>query len=207
MRDAGRSQTKRSRRSIDDSRSSTRTRRRPATLDAVVRYNLDRAAILEQIAPSRQGDRAGQLGQANRRLLQHRRPEQPARTRSPTKLVELRDRSPRPKPGSPLAGYVAFREMSADYAAKIADAKAAKLAKIQDAWRDKLKKFVEKLPDGRGRAGRPHPTRHGQRVLEQGNRGEELVRDAGQEAPEAPAGRQRPAALRPPQFRWSGRSS
>src|SRR6185369_5569065 len=49
-------------------------------------------------------------------------------------------------PGSPLAGYIAFREMSTDYAAKIAGAKAGGIAKLQDDWRDKLKSFVETYP-------------------------------------------------------------
>ena len=41
-----------------------------------------------------------------------------------------------------LAGYIAFREMSADYANKLADLKPDELVKAQESWREQLKKFV-----------------------------------------------------------------
>jgi thiol-disulfide isomerase/thioredoxin len=63
------------------------------------------------------------------------------------RLVEWRDRIARQAPGSPLAGYFTFREMSADYAAKLAKpGKPDELSKTQDAWREKLKAFVETYP-------------------------------------------------------------
>jgi hypothetical protein len=114
--------------------------------DAIVKYNLVRAELLEQIAAADKDDQrenwirqvadcystAAQSGSVN--------------TVPYGKLVALRDRIAKAAPGSPLAGYIAFREMSTDYAAKIAAAKPDGIAKLQDAWRDKLKSFVETYP-------------------------------------------------------------
>ena len=58
----------------------------------------------------------------------------------------MRDRAAKSAPGSPLAGYIAYREMSADYAAKMTTAKGDDIPKIQEAWSDKLKGFVDSYP-------------------------------------------------------------
>jgi thiol-disulfide isomerase/thioredoxin len=49
-------------------------------------------------------------------------------------------------PGSPVAAYIVFRELQADYAAKISDPN-ADVTKVQQAWRDRLVAFVQANPD------------------------------------------------------------
>jgi peroxiredoxin len=49
-------------------------------------------------------------------------------------------------PGSPVAAYIAFRELEADYAAKISSPN-ADVTKVQQAWRDRLVAFVQANPD------------------------------------------------------------
>ena len=49
-------------------------------------------------------------------------------------------------PGSPVAAYIAFRELEADYAAKISIPD-ADVTKVQQAWRDRLVAFVQANPD------------------------------------------------------------
>jgi thiol-disulfide isomerase/thioredoxin len=62
------------------------------------------------------------------------------------KLTALREAFEKQQPGSPLAGYIVFRDMSAKYSVELQEAKGEKLAKVQDAWRDSLKDFVQKYP-------------------------------------------------------------
>jgi hypothetical protein len=113
---------------------------------STVKYNLDRAAVLEQIAARVKPEQAEQwLRQVADCLMaaaQSGGPGDPSYQR----LVELRDRAAKAQTGSPLAGYIAYREMSADYALKLAKPGKEDLAKIQDGWRERLKKFVEEYP-------------------------------------------------------------
>jgi hypothetical protein len=114
---------------------------------ATVKYNLDRAAVLEQIAARVKGEQADQwLRQVADCLSAAAQNSGPSDLSSYQRLVELRDRVAKAQPGSPLAGYVAFREMSAEYANKLAKPDKQDLAKVQDAWRERLKKFVEEYP-------------------------------------------------------------
>jgi hypothetical protein len=62
------------------------------------------------------------------------------------RLTDLRARVMKSNLKGQLAGYIAFREMSAEYANKLADLKPDDLVKAQEAWRDQLKKFVETYP-------------------------------------------------------------
>ena len=70
------------------------------------------------------------------------------------KLVALGDRVAKAQPGSPLAGYIAYREIQAEYAMKLSrPGKTDDLGKVQEALRDRLRKYVsdyqsaEDVPD------------------------------------------------------------
>ncbi|HEY1379013.1 MAG TPA: thioredoxin-like domain-containing protein, partial [Gemmataceae bacterium] len=115
-----------------------------------IRYNLDRAAILEQIEAKAKSLAAKdqwvrQIADCYSAAAQA---SGPADDVAYKKLVDLRQRIARTQPNSPLAGYVAFREMSAEYAMKLArpGGKPDELGKIQEGWRGRLKAFVEEYP-------------------------------------------------------------
>jgi hypothetical protein len=114
--------------------------------DAIVKYNLTRADLLEQIAAADKEDQRENWIRQVADCYSSAAQSGTVNTVPYAKLVALRDRIAKAVPGSPLAGYIAFREMSTDYAAKIAGAKAGGIAKLQDDWRDKLKSFVETYP-------------------------------------------------------------
>ena len=62
------------------------------------------------------------------------------------RLASLSQQLQQSMPGSPMAAYVAFRELEADYAAKISSPN-ADVTKVQQAWRDRLVAFVQANPD------------------------------------------------------------
>jgi hypothetical protein len=114
--------------------------------DAIVKYNLTRAELLEQIAAAEKDDQAENWIRQIADCYSTAAQSGSVSTVPYAKLVALRDRIAKARPGSALAGYIAFREMSTDYAAKIAKTKPDGIAKLQDEWKDKLKGFVEKYP-------------------------------------------------------------
>jgi thiol-disulfide isomerase/thioredoxin len=115
---------------------------------AIVRYNQERATVLEQIvakAPPAQRDQwLRQVADCLSAAAQY----SPAGDKAAyERLVALRDRVAKEAPGSILAGYVTFREMSAEYANRLTNPKGTEdLAKLQETWRDRLKQFVEQYP-------------------------------------------------------------
>ncbi len=115
-----------------------------------IRYNMDRAVILEQIANKAKNPAAAdqwqrQIADCYSAAAQASGPADDAAYK---KLAGLRERIASTQPRSPLAGYIAFREMSAEYAMKLArpGGKPDELGKIQEGWRARLKAFVEEYP-------------------------------------------------------------
>jgi thiol-disulfide isomerase/thioredoxin len=111
-----------------------------------VRYNLARAAVLEQIiqkttVPQQQENWVKQLADCLSAAAQNSPPNDNS---SYHRLVTLRDRMAR-SGSTKLAGYVTYREMSADYTRKLS-AKNPNMAKIQEEWRERLKTFVSEYP-------------------------------------------------------------
>lgn len=114
---------------------------------AVVKYNFARAALLTQIANKSKSDQQEQWVKQVADCYSAAVQTNAAGSADALKaLVTLRDQFAKGAPGSALAGYIAFREMTADYAVKMSGAKGADIAKIQDAWQGKLKSFVEAYP-------------------------------------------------------------
>jgi hypothetical protein len=112
---------------------------------SAAKYNLARAAVLEQIiakteSPAQQENWIRQLADCLSAAAQN----SPATdTSAYRRLVELRDRVA--KAGSTkLAGYVTYREMSAEYTRKLQVEK--DMSKVQEAWRERLKTFVGDYP-------------------------------------------------------------
>jgi TolA-binding protein len=117
---------------------------------AVVEYNLRRAAVLQQVIDllDQQQDQRHQ-DQWIRQLADCY--SEAAQTSSDTdksayeNLVQLEAKTVQKYPGSPLAAYVTFREMSADYATKLANA-GPNSAKVQEERVARLTKFIEDYP-------------------------------------------------------------
>jgi hypothetical protein len=113
---------------------------------AVVKYNFQRADVLSQIAAKVKPEEAEQwLRQVADCYSAAAQGSGPGDTVAYQRLVELRDRVAKAQPGKPLAGYITYREMSAEYALKLAktDQGGEALSKIQEGWRERLKQFVE----------------------------------------------------------------
>jgi len=64
-----------------------------------------------------------------------------------SKLLALRDQLAKKAPGSSIAAYVTYRELSAEYAVKLSTATTGEqMTKVQQVRRDRLKKFVDDYP-------------------------------------------------------------
>jgi len=114
---------------------------------AVHKYNMDRAALLEQIAVKLTGAEAEQwIRQIADCLAAAAQTAQKGDNTAIARLADLRARVTKANMKGQLVGYIAFREMSAEYANKLVDLKADDLVKAQESWRDQLKKFVESYP-------------------------------------------------------------
>jgi thiol-disulfide isomerase/thioredoxin len=111
----------------------------------IVRYNLARAAVLDKLAEITKGEQREswlkQLADCYSAAAQ----SSPANDRSSyQRLIVLRDRMAK-EGDMRMAGYVEYRAMSADYSAKLMTPK-IDTAKVQDEWREKLKKFYDTYP-------------------------------------------------------------
>jgi hypothetical protein len=115
-----------------------------------VKYHLERAALLEQIigrmkTPQQADQWIRQVADCYATAAQVSGPSDDAAFK---RLVDLKDRCAKAQPGSPLTGYVAYREIQAEYAMKLSrpGGKPEDLGKVQEALRDRMKKFVEEYP-------------------------------------------------------------
>jgi hypothetical protein len=115
---------------------------------AVVSYNSGRADIIEKlIAKVKPEDRdqwirqlADCLSTAAQSSTQNDRP-------CYDRLVRLEEQIVRSQPGSPLAAFVTFREMSADYQVKMrSNQGSASFTKVQEDWLTRLAKFAQDYP-------------------------------------------------------------
>ncbi|HEX4591523.1 MAG TPA: thioredoxin-like domain-containing protein [Gemmataceae bacterium] len=111
-----------------------------------VRYNLDRSVVLEQIVARMKPQAADQwirqVADCYSAAAQNSGPTEDLAYR---KLTDLGNRIAKAQPGSPLAGYVAYREIQAEYAMKLSrpGGKPDDLGKVQEGLRDRLRKFAE----------------------------------------------------------------
>ncbi len=113
---------------------------------AAIRYNLARAAVLEQIIakteqPAAQENWIKQLADCYSAAAQNSAEGDSSAHR---RLSELRQRVAKVG-SSKLTGYIAYREISADYTRKLM-AKNVDVAKVQEEWRERLKEFVTEYP-------------------------------------------------------------
>jgi thiol-disulfide isomerase/thioredoxin len=108
-------------------------------------YNIARAAVLEKIVAKLKGkereDWIKQIADCYSSAAQN------GDRASLQKLTQAKNNIIAAEPGSILAGYLAFRELSADYALKLNDGvKPEQMARFQEDFKDRLTKFVQDYP-------------------------------------------------------------
>ena len=113
----------------------------------VVRYNLQRADILQRIvAKAKAEDRDQWLRQQADCLSAAVLSSAEGDRTGYERLLELEKQVAKDQPSSPVAAYITFREMQADFALR--PAKSPESAKSQEQLLQRLAKFVEDYPQG-----------------------------------------------------------
>jgi hypothetical protein len=114
---------------------------------AVAQYNLKRADLLQKISAKlgKGEERDAWVRQLSDCLSAAAQASGKGEKAASERLVALAQQTAKDQPGSPLAAYVTYREMSADYAAKLSDT-GADIAKVQEQWLGRLAKFVQDYP-------------------------------------------------------------
>jgi hypothetical protein len=114
----------------------------------IVNYNLVRANILEQIeAKVKQDEREQWIRQIADCLSAAAQNSPETDKVAYQRLMALEQQIMKAMPGTPLAAYVVFREMSADNAAKMSKP-GPDIGKVQEQWVERLAKFVQDYPKG-----------------------------------------------------------
>lgn len=111
----------------------------------IVEYNLARAAVLEKIVAAITDARAReewikQVADCYSTAAQN------GDKGALGRLAALKSGIAKDGAGAPVVAYIAYREMSAEYAQKLINAKPPEMTKLQDEWKDKLTKFVQDFP-------------------------------------------------------------
>jgi len=119
----------------------------PGPDDKVVRHHLARADLLEKvIAVEKVDGRDPWIRQLADSLSTAAQASPAADNRASERLAILvKQVVPALPPGSSLAGYVTYREMQADYSAKLGKGK-PDINNVQQEWVDHLAKFVQTYP-------------------------------------------------------------
>jgi thiol-disulfide isomerase/thioredoxin len=109
----------------------------------VVRYNLQRVALLEQILNKmKAGDREQWLRQMADNLSAAALHSEPSDTSSLKKLQQLKEQTAQAAPGTPMAAYMTFRVLWTEYSPKL-----DKGTEVQKEWLEKLAGFVQSYPN------------------------------------------------------------
>jgi hypothetical protein len=112
----------------------------------IVKYNLVRADLLEQIVAKVKSEERDQwIRQVAECLSAAAQNSSDSDSTAYQRLVRLEEQIVQGAAGSPLAGFVTFREMTAYNAAKLAKP-GPDVAKVQEQWLARLTKFVSDYP-------------------------------------------------------------
>src|SRR5262249_17348394 len=119
------------------------------TNPAVVTYNSQRADIIEKVIAKviKPEDREQWTRQLADCLSTAAQSSAPNEKTCYERLVRLEEQIVRAQPGSPLAAFVTFREMSAEYQVKMrTNQGGAGFNKVQEDWLTRLAKFAQDYP-------------------------------------------------------------
>jgi hypothetical protein len=118
----------------------------PAPTPEVVRYNLKRVEMLEQIvAKVKPAERETWVKQLAENLSAAALHSPDSDTSSLQKLRQLKDQTVQSAAGTPLAGYLTFRVLWTEYSPKLGGGPDS--AKSQAEWMEKLAGFVQSYPN------------------------------------------------------------
>jgi hypothetical protein len=118
----------------------------PGDNPEVARYNFQRAEIVQKIIAKARPEERDQWVRQLADCLSAAAQSSPKDDRTGyERLVQLAQQVVHDQPGSALAAFVTFREMSADYAAKMVNA-GSDMAKVQEQWLGRLSKYVQDYP-------------------------------------------------------------
>jgi hypothetical protein len=118
----------------------------PSPNSAIVTYNMQRADIVQKIlAKVKPEDREQWIHQLADCLSAAAQSSPESDRNAYERLAVLAQQIAKEQPGSLLAAYVTFREMSADYASKLAKP-GPEFAKVQEQWLTRLAKFAQDYP-------------------------------------------------------------
>jgi hypothetical protein len=119
----------------------------PGPNPEVVRFNLQRADLLQRIAAKVKPEERDQWLRQQADCLNAATLSSPEGDHSSfDRLLDLEKQVAKDQPGSQVAAYITFREMQADFALR--PAKGADSAKTQEQLLQRLAKFVEDYPQG-----------------------------------------------------------
>jgi thiol-disulfide isomerase/thioredoxin len=115
---------------------------------AVVRYHGRRADLMERLAAKApEAEQALWYRQIADSLGTATQASPPGDRKAMDRLGRLAERVAKAKPGSDVAAYIAFRELSTDYALKVHEAKKAEdMLAVQTKFTEHLAKFVSRYP-------------------------------------------------------------
>jgi hypothetical protein len=118
----------------------------PSPNSAIVTYNMKRAEVLQKILVKVKAEDREQWIRQLADCLSAAAQSSPESERAAyDRLLVLAQQIAKGQPGSPLAAYVTFREMSADYAGKLGKP-GPEFTKVQEQWLTRLAKFVQDYP-------------------------------------------------------------
>jgi hypothetical protein len=119
----------------------------PGPNAAVTQYNMKRAEVIQKVIAKmgKSEEREQWVRQLADCLSAAAQSSAKGEKAAYDKLAAFAEQTVKEHPGTPLAAYVTFREMSADYAMKLADI-GPDFAKVQEQWLARLAKFVQDYP-------------------------------------------------------------
>src|SRR5262249_13036487 len=114
---------------------------------AVVTHHLKRADLLEKIvAAAPEAEREQWIRQLADSFSTAAQSSAATEKRAYQRLLAVEKQLTAKLPGQNLTAYVTFREMQAEYAAKLSAGPSANFDKVQTDWVDRLSKFVGSYP-------------------------------------------------------------
>lgn len=118
----------------------------PGDNPELARYNFQRADIVQKILAKTRPEERDQWVRQLADCLSAASQSSPKDDKTAyQRLLQLEQQVAAAQPGSTLAAFVTFREMSADYAAKMVNA-GADMGKVQEQWLARLSKYVQDYP-------------------------------------------------------------
>jgi thiol-disulfide isomerase/thioredoxin len=109
----------------------------------IIAYNLKRAELIRAVMDKSKADEQEQWIRQLADCLSAA--YQAGEQKALTQLTQLKEQTVKNSAGTPLAAYLTYREMWAEFAPRLANPK-DDFAKIQDQWFERLTKFVQNYP-------------------------------------------------------------